>query len=107
MAANEERIPLREAVRLYKRAFLMLSGYCPGFFPFTALKEVVSSIIPYVTVFFSARIIDELAGLRRPDMLWHWVLLTIMTDAALLKRGGGYAELFEVQSRYYREGRDF
>ena len=83
MAANEERIPLREAVRLYKRAFLMLSGYCPGFFPFTALKEVVSSIIPYVTVFFSARIIDELAGLRRPDMLWHWVLLTIMTDAAL------------------------
>ena len=29
------------------------------------------------------------------------------THEALLKRGGGYAELFEVQSRYYREGRDF
>ena len=25
----------------------------------------------------------------------------------LLRRGGRYAELFEVQSRYYREGRDF
>lgn len=25
----------------------------------------------------------------------------------LLRQGGGYAELFEVQSRYYREGRDF
>ena len=29
------------------------------------------------------------------------------THETLLKQGGGYAELFEVQSRYYREGRDF
>ena len=83
MAANKERIPLREALRLHQRAFLMLNGYCPGFYLFTALKAVVSSVIPYVTVFFSARIIDELAGPRRPDMLGRWVLLTILTSAAL------------------------
>ncbi len=29
------------------------------------------------------------------------------THDSLLALGGGYAELFEVQSRYYREGRDF
>ena len=29
------------------------------------------------------------------------------THEELLIRNGGYAELFEVQSRYYREGRDF
>ncbi len=29
------------------------------------------------------------------------------THESLLARGGGYADLFEVQSRYYREGRDF
>ena len=29
------------------------------------------------------------------------------THETLLRQGGGYAELFEVQSRYYREGRDF
>ncbi|MCH5288099.1 MAG: ABC transporter ATP-binding protein [Christensenellaceae bacterium] len=83
MAGKEERIPLREAIRLHKRAFLMLHGYCPGFFLFIALKAVASSVIPYVTVFFSARIIDELAGLRRPDALWQWVLATLLTDAAL------------------------
>ena len=29
------------------------------------------------------------------------------THEALLKKGGKYADLFEAQSRYYREGRDF
>lgn len=29
------------------------------------------------------------------------------THASLLEKNGRYAELFEVQSRYYREGRDF
>ena len=29
------------------------------------------------------------------------------THEALLRKGGGYAALFEVQSRYYQEGRDF
>ena len=29
------------------------------------------------------------------------------THETLLRQGGGYAELFEVQSRYYREGRNF
>ena len=83
MAANEERVTLREAVRLHTRAFRMLNGYCPGYYLFMALKTVLTSIIPYVTVFFSARIIDELAGLRRPEMLGRWVLLTLLIDAAL------------------------
>ena len=29
------------------------------------------------------------------------------THEELVQKGGGYAKLFEVQSRYYREGRDF
>ena len=29
------------------------------------------------------------------------------THEELLRRGGRYAELFEIQSKYYREGEDF
>ena len=29
------------------------------------------------------------------------------THDELMQKGGGYAKLFEVQSRYYREGREF
>lgn len=29
------------------------------------------------------------------------------THASLMKLGGHYAELFEIQSKYYREGEDF
>jgi ATP-binding cassette subfamily B protein len=29
------------------------------------------------------------------------------THEQLLQQGGGYAKLFEIQSRYYKEGKEF
>ncbi|MCD7812791.1 MAG: ABC transporter ATP-binding protein/permease [Lachnospiraceae bacterium] len=43
-------------------------------FPVIALGAVVSALFPYVSVFFSARILSELAGARRADVLWQWVV---------------------------------
>ena len=38
---------------------------------------------PYVTIYFSARIINELAGLRRMEELKTWVIWTLAVEAVL------------------------
>ena len=56
---------------------------CPKLFLANACYAVVGAVVPYATIYLSARIIDELAGLRRPEELMFWVILTICVEAAL------------------------
>ena len=57
----------------------------------TALLPVslVVALTPYVTIWFSAQLVNELAGARRPEMLWRWTALTLGVSAllGLLKAG--------------------
>ena len=39
---------------------------------------IFSAITPYITVFFSAQILKELATLRRADILWKWVIASLL-----------------------------
>lgn len=55
----------------------------PKLFITTGLLAVVNALTPYITVWFSAQIINELAGGRRPDILWKWVILTVCVTAGL------------------------
>mgnify|MGYP006888345580 CR=1 FL=1 len=47
--------------------------------------------------------LDECIG----QMLDDGTIAGMGTHDELMQKGGGYAKLFEVQSRYYREGREF
>ena len=69
----KEKGKLRHAVAVHLRAIRELHGVSPKFFPILTLHCLFSAIAPYVTVFFSARILSELATLRRADILWKWV----------------------------------
>lgn len=55
----------------------------PKLFISTALLEIVNVLTPYITVWLSARIINELAGGRSPEVLWKWVILTVSVTAGL------------------------
>lgn len=89
---KERKATFKETFCLFKRGFLLINKYCPSLHLSMALNSVVSAIIPYVTVFLSARIIDELAGLRRPEILWRWVIAAVVgagvlaLASAILKR---------------------
>ncbi len=59
------RISIKERVSLTKRGFGVLKEYCPGLVQGKALYELLNSLQPFISVWFSARIIDEIAGQRR------------------------------------------
>ena len=84
MAKNEQQVSMKEAVRLNWRAFKLLNQRCPGLFPSTVLHAVAAAVSPYVSIYFSARLIDELAGACRAEELIKWVLLTVLSTAALM-----------------------
>lgn len=89
MEKNEKKITVREALRLHGRAARDVNGRNPGFLPAVILNGIVGAAIPYVTIWLSAQIINELAGIRREDVLLSWVCIAIMCEAGLgLLRAG-------------------
>ncbi len=58
-------------------------GIEPRLFLSTALLALVTALTPFVTLWFSARILNELVGAREPEALWNWVWLTVAAAGAL------------------------
>ena len=83
MEKKEEKMTWRETWRISKRAFLLLDKYAPRMYLCIVLCAAVTAVTPYVTVFLSARIIDELAGARRPEILWRWVAVAVAAAGVL------------------------
>lgn len=67
-------------------------------------RILLKTILPYVTIWFSAQIIDELTGKRDPNRLLKLVVLTLIvtTVMALLQAA---AHRWFVSQRYTRNGR--
>ena len=74
----KEKVNMRHAVTIHLRGIKELHKVSSGFFPVLTLHCIVSAITPYITVFFSAQILKELATLRRADMLWKWVVASVV-----------------------------
>ena len=82
----------KEILALNFRTLRDIERYVPGRIPCAVLNSVFDGLSPYVTVWLSAQIINELATFRRLEVLTSWVLWTIGITAvigivkALLKR---------------------
>ncbi len=83
MAKKNDRASLKETFAIHWRAARDVHKLTPGTFPVTIISAIVETVEPYTTIYFSARIIDELAGMHRPDVLLKWVLLTLGIGLAL------------------------
>lgn len=74
----KEKTTLRRAAAVHLRAIRELHRVTPQHFPVLTLYCLFGAITPYVTVFFSARVLTELATLRRVEILWRWVLAGVL-----------------------------
>ena len=77
------KVSFKQAFLLHKRALKLLSSRVRQLFPSYTIYCLVSALVPYAGIWFSARIIDELAGQRRADVLWPLVVATIVITAVL------------------------
>ena len=77
----ENKMTKKEMLKLTLRALRDINRCQPGKLVAIGLSTVVSALSPYVTVWFSAQLINELAGARRADELWYWVVLTLTATA--------------------------
>ena len=72
------KVNMRNAAALQLRGIKELHKVSPKFFPLLTVYSIFSAITPYVTVFFSAQILKELATLRREESLWQWVIAGVL-----------------------------
>ncbi len=88
---------VKEAFLLYKRAISLWRQRARGLFLFTGLHAVVKAANPYCALYFTARLLNEIAGLRRKEELFKWVIviLTVTVLLSLLQ-----AVLFRAKMAY-------
>ena len=74
---------LKERLAVTGRGYRMLGEYCPGLIRAKVLSAAAEALSPFVTIWFSAGIINEIAGEKRVVRLVLLVVLTVGLNFAL------------------------
>lgn len=83
MNQKTEGVSLREAFAIHRRAAQDMRRVAPGCFAPFILCAAAEAASPYAVIWLSARLIDELSTLRRPEVLGRWVLWIVGVSAAV------------------------
>ena len=68
---------LKQRIAVTRRGYGVLRTYCPGLIRAKVILAAAEALSPFVTIWFSAQIINEIAGNRKAGTLVLLVLLTI------------------------------
>ena len=83
MKKKTDQISVRETFAIHIRAMKDMRRIAPGCFVSFVLCAMVKALSPYATIWLSAQLINELASLRRPEILGKWALLIVTVTAAM------------------------
>ena len=93
----EEKLSWRESFHMTMRIWRMWWKVRPQIFISMFLNALVKGVTPYSTIYFSARIIEELSQGRDPQVLTQWVVFLLGTTTALLLLGGAFTRWNEME----------
>lgn len=74
---------LYEGFKLFLRAVRVSHTLERRLYPTIFIANAISALTPYVVIYFSALILNELSSYRRPEYLWKLVILTIGISGGL------------------------
>lgn len=77
------RISLKEAYIINKKAFKLIFGYYPQMFVSWIICVIWSALTPYVSIYLSALIIEEISTDRNPERLKSLVIITLAVEAVI------------------------
>ena len=102
--SRDVRMSAGDVLRLNRRALAIWWKDCPGMLLSSAAWAAAKSIFPYVGIYFSARILNELAGGRSPRALTRLVVLTLALTSTLglLQAALNRSKLVQYKGSYYR-----
>lgn len=94
---NKKKTTICAAIKRTVRAWKLFWKIMPGWFVATFLKGIFSAITPYVTIWFSARLINELAGGRDPMVLRHYVIWILASSAVLMLANAVFERWYKAE----------
>lgn len=77
------KLTLKERVSITVRGYHILKKYCPGLASGKAVSMLITSFQPFISIWFSAQIINELTGQRRVKLLLFYVCTVLLCNLVI------------------------
>lgn len=84
MNEEKEKMTWKEKLQLNRRAFVLWYREYPAVFVSMALYSLLNAASPYIVLYFSAQILNELAGVCRREVLIRRVVTLLAVEAVVL-----------------------
>ncbi|MDY3309060.1 MAG: ABC transporter ATP-binding protein, partial [Eubacteriales bacterium] len=98
MKKTKKQMPWREMLRLNNRALKLFYKRYPQMILSRLISVVWNSLTPYVSIYLSALVIDELAGSRTVERLQLLVIITLASAAVIALGTALFKKWTEAQS---------
>ncbi|WP_051624072.1 ABC transporter ATP-binding protein [Clostridium akagii] len=89
---------LKDDMKMLIKGFKLLNNMLRWVLPITAMTALFSSVYPFINIYMSSLIIDELTTNRKLNTLIFYVAVTITLNFTILLIGNGLSHLKDIQS---------
>ena len=103
---TSKKLTFIESMKSNLRAYKIWWKLVPGHFYADTCNAITKAIAPFVTIWVSAQLINELAGNRDPEILFRWVIIQLITSAVFALLNGAFSRwsTYEQHKAYVAQG---